>query len=278
MPTPRPWLSPPSSAILPVPLVLPLLLMLPAASALADDPKPRPAPEPPAPDPAVEAPAPEPAGQSQDAGETEAPSDRPRRVGPVVRSAEEAAALLRDPSEDPYEEAIDWRTVPPWQQTSFYGLRARGTFFVFVVDCSGSMADDLRLIRAKQELRRSIGAMRFPQRHLVIFYNDRPIPMAGGVPRSAEQRDKQATFSWLGSIDAEGGTDPRGALNLAVGLRPDAVFLLSDGEFPPGTVDGISKFNGGRVPIHCIDLAGGGGAEQLRAIATTSGGRYLLRR
>lgn len=241
-----------------------------AAPALAgDDPKPAPAD---APKPAAEAEA-EAEGGTQDPG-----PDRPRRVGPVVRSSTEAADQLRDPGEDPYDPAIDWASLPPWQRTSFYGVRAKGTFFVFVVDCSGSMADDLRLYRAKRELRRCIGALRFPQRYLVIFYNDRPIPMAGGVPKSADQRGKVDTYSWLNSVDAVGGTDPRGAMNLALGLEPDAVFLLSDGEFPPGTEEGIAATNRSTTPIHCIDLAGGLGADQLRTIAGESGGQYALRR
>ena len=33
--------------------------------------------------------------------------------------------------------AVDWSDVPPWRQTSFFGIRARGQFFVYVVDCSG---------------------------------------------------------------------------------------------------------------------------------------------
>ncbi|QDV34277.1 vWA domain-containing protein [Tautonia plasticadhaerens] len=253
----------------PAPPLIPALLIALigwAAPALADDPKPPPADEP------------KPGAEADDGTQGPGP-DRPRRVvGPVVRSSTEAADLLRDPGEDPYDPAIDWASLPPWQRTSFYGVRAKGTFFVFAVDCSGSMADDLRLYRAKQELRRCIGALRFPQRYLVVFYNDRPIPMGGGVPKSADQRGKVNTYAWLESVDAIGGTDPRGAMNLALGLQPDAVFLLSDGEFPPGTEEGIAATNRSTIPIHCIDLAGGLGAEQLRTIAGDSGGQYALRR
>jgi hypothetical protein len=266
MPRPRP-------SILLASLLVALGLAAPSSATAGDDDPPKPTP-PPASDPA-------PGKDGEDGGssdpEAEAEADRPRRVGPVVRSATEAADQLRAPGESPYD-PIDWASLPPWQRTSFYGVRAKGSFFVFVVDCSGSMADDLRLYRAKQELRRCIAALRFPQRYLVIFYNDRPIPMAGGVPKSADHRGKLNTFSWINSVDALGGTDPRGAMHLALGLKPDAVFLLSDGEFPPGTEAGIAEANGGQVPVHCIDLAGGLGADQLRTIAGESGGQYALRR
>jgi hypothetical protein len=53
--------------------------------------------------------------------------------------------------------------------------------------------------------------------------------------------------------------------------------LLTDGEFPGGTDATILTRNTDRTPIHCIDLGGGRGADQLRAIADESGGRYLSR-
>ena len=231
-------------------------------------------------DDAIPAPAAPEADSDGDEGAEAEPSadDLPKRPGPIVRSTEATSKYLRMPGETSYAPSVDWARVPPWDRASFFGVRARGKFFVFVVDCSGSMADDLRLIRAKQELRRTIGAMRFPQRYLIIFYNDRPRPMAGGMPRSPDQGGNRATYSWLGGIDAEGGTDPKGAMDLALGYRPDAVFLLSDGEFPTGTEGAIAARNAGRTPVHCIDLAGGPGAEQLRAIAESSGGTYAARR
>ncbi|CAN5902607.1 hypothetical protein BH23PLA1_BH23PLA1_37650 [soil metagenome] len=202
-----------------------------------------------------------------------------RPGGPRVLTAEEAADLLRPPGgDDPYGRGpIDWRTIPPWRQAAFFGIRAEGRVFVFVVDCSGSMEVDLRLIRAKQELRRSIDALRFPQRYYIIFFNDEPVPMPGGVPRSTEHREKIQTYSWLRAVPALGGTDPRGALRMALGLRPDAVFLLSDGEFDPAAEAAILAQNSGNVPIHCIDLSGGAAGAQLQRIAEKSGGQYASR-
>ena len=64
---------------------------------------------------------------------------------------------------------------------------------------------------------------------------------------------------------------------LALAMRPDAVFLLSDGEFPEGTVEAIARKNRRKVPIHCIDLTGGDAGDQLRQIARDSGGQYRWR-
>jgi hypothetical protein len=201
------------------------------------------------------------------------PLELPQRV-----TSKAAADLLRPPGSSRYDpNAVDWREVPPWRQNSFFGVRAQGQVFVYVIDCSGSMLDDDRLIRAKGELRKSIDRLQHPQRFHVIFYNDRPIPMLGDLPRSADLGAKSQLNQWLRLIQPDGGTDPRSAMALALSLRPDAVFLLSDGEFPDGTVESIARRNPRKVPIHCVDLSGGLAGDQLLRIARDSGGQYASR-
>lgn len=199
-------------------------------------------------------------------------------VKPEGPSSSSVAELLRPPGSDPYAPPVDWTAIPPWRQTSFYDVKAQGTFFVFVVDCSGSMGEYDRLVRAKRELRRAVARLEFPQRYLVIFYNDRPLSMPGGVPVSAEHRTKSQTFTWMGLIEAEGQTDPRAAMKRALNLRPHAVYLLSDGEYPEGSAEAIAKANADtRIPIHCIDLSGGAAGDDLKQIAKDSNGQYAAR-
>lgn len=196
----------------------------------------------------------------------------------IVKAADETAQagsqFLKPPgtSTDRYAPSVDWSTIPPWRQTEFFGIRAQGKTFLYVVDCSGSMGDLDRLVRAKREIRRCVGEMRFPQRFQIIFYNDRPLSMPGGGPQGADYGSKVQLAHWMSLIDADGETDPRGAMALALGQKPDAVFLLSDGEFPPGTAASIAKLNKAKTPIHCIDFSGG--SADLKAIAKASGGQY----
>ncbi len=187
------------------------------------------------------------------------------------------SSFLRPPGASRYDSTGDFDDDLPWRQASFFGIKAKGQRFIYVVDCSGSMIDEDRLIRAKDEVRRSILRLREPQQFKVIFYNNRPIPMPGDLPRSADWTSKSHMMAWLRLIEPDGETDPRGALSLALGLRPDAVFLLSDGEFPSGTVEAVSKLNPRKVPIHCVDLSGGEAGDQLQRIARDSGGRYAPR-
>ena len=172
----------------------------------------------------------------------------------------------------------DWSEVPSWRQTSFFGIRAAGRFFVYVIDCSESMIDEDRFARATMEVRRSVLALQAPQQFEVIFYNEGATPMPGGPqPRPADSQNKSQLVSWLRMIDPDGGTDPRSALRQALSLRPEAVFLLSDGEFPKGTTEIVAGINPQRIPIHCVDLSGGEGGDHLRRIARDSGGKYASR-
>lgn len=196
---------------------------------------------------------------------------------PRVLDPNEAASRLRAPGEDRYKSRVDWANLPPWRQTSFYGIRAQGQVFVYVVDCSGSMIEDARLAKAKIEVRKSIMALQYPQRFKVIFYNEGPLPSPGDAPKSADLPSKDQLLRWMNSIEPDGMTDPRSAMKLALALRPDAVFLLTDGEYPEGVAESIARSNTGKVPVHCIDLGNGVGANQLRKIAADSGGQYVLR-
>ena len=137
--------------------------------------------------------------------------DRDAEPRIVPESASSAGSeFLRPPGSDRHGPSTsDDLEVPPWRQTTFFGIRARGQFFIYVVDCSGSMIDDDRLIRAKRELRRSVWSLQPPQRFKVIFYNDQSIPMPGDPPRPADLTSKNQLNAWLRLIEPDGETDPR---------------------------------------------------------------------
>lgn len=203
---------------------------------------------------------------------------------PKVLTAEESARRAKgsiftgEPAGDRYGATVPWAELPAWRRASFYGVRSAAQTVVFVVDCSGSMADDGRLERAKIELRRAVSGLQFPQRFTVIFYDDEPIPMPGLGLKSVDTAAKDQFVAWLRLIQPDGGTDPRVAIRMAIGLNPDAIYLLSDGAFPDGTVEDVAAGNRKkRVPIHCIDLAGGSAGDHLRRIARDSGGQYAPR-
>lgn len=162
---------------------------------------------------------------------------------------------------------------------SFFGLRAQGGKFVFVVDRSGSMGENggWRLGSAKAELLASLRRMRDGYWLQVVFYNTEYVALSeeGLVQASVHNRRKAA--EWIESVPATGGTDPGPAMEYALGLEPDAVWLLSDGEFSPDTAEQIRQWNRrtGAV-IHTIAFSSLRGEDVLRRIASENGGRFTF--
>ena len=157
---------------------------------------------------------------------------------------------------------------------SFFGLEARGKDFVYVVDYSGSMSRD-KLVAAKAELIRSLSALRRNMRYYIVFYNHAHLPMPGGKLVKATEQNKRVSFAWVEQVRANGGTDPRKAMRLALSLEPDAIWLLSDGLFARQAADEIRAANpGARVQVHSIGFFSNAGEPVLRRIAEENRGAY----
>ena len=180
---------------------------------------------------------------------------------------------------------------------SFFGSVAYGKSFVFVLDVSGSMGDDLRYLAASEELLASIDELNEEQWFYVLLFSnatramyDMPLAQVGMVPANSVQKERLA--QWLRSVNPTGGTDPREALASAIALRPDAIFLLSDGEFrgSPGqnfgnrmaaiaqistqTINLVAATNVNKTPIHTIAFVDPIGQAAMQRLAEISGGTY----
>lgn len=122
---------------------------------------------------------------------------------------------------------------------SFFGLQSTAPgvrSIVYVVDRSYSMVGIMDIVKA--ELRRSINALRRSQKFHVVFYNS-GVPLQNPpeelVP--AIQTHKTHFFKFLDSVDPIGGSEPLNAMRVALALRPDVIYFLSDGEFVPEVAD-----------------------------------------
>ncbi|MBN1845520.1 MAG: VWA domain-containing protein [Sedimentisphaerales bacterium] len=158
--------------------------------------------------------------------------------------------------------------------TSFFGLRARGTKFIYVVDCSGSM-QGAKLRAAKAELYRSVQALPAHTQFFILFYNHSFSAMpAENLVRSTDAQKAQA-FQWVEQIGSSGGTDPTGAMLKALSLEPDAIWLLSDGLFHDQACTVIQQANPqAKVQIHTIAFHDNQGERQLMRIAEENRGHY----
>ncbi len=157
---------------------------------------------------------------------------------------------------------------------TFFGLEARGRRFVFVVDRSGSMRGE-KIDAAKAELLRAIRGLDRGAKFFTIFFSDADMPMPARDLVRATEASKRRHFTWVSGISAAGGTDPTAAMIRALSLKPDAVWLLSDGIFEASAADAIARANPGRtVQIHTIAFYSREGEAVLKRIAKGNRGRY----
>ena len=169
-------------------------------------------------------------------------------------------------------------TVGDGSGPEFFGLgsSARGArAIVYVVDRSGSMIDTFAYVQ--QELKRSISALRRSQKFHVIFFNaNRPLENPPKRLVSAILARKEAFFEFLDQVFPRGGTEPQAALRLALALKPDLIYLLSDGvDFQSGLLGKLDEWNEGRrVRIYTIAYLDRTGSELLERIAREHNGEF----
>jgi hypothetical protein len=165
--------------------------------------------------------------------------------------------------------------------TKFFGIGGYGQTFVYVVDASGSMSEEGKFERACYELLQSIEQLSSDQRYFVIFYNNTAYPMDEDEPVLATPNQFRQTLRWIDEAVPNGGTNPLPALNLALSLRPDAIYFLSDGLFDPVTVNLVRMQNRPskrkqvrQIPIHTVAFVDRSAIGLMRTIARDSQGEH----
>ena len=169
----------------------------------------------------------------------------------------------------------------------FFGLYAKGTRFVYIIDCSGSMKG-LRWGMAKKELVESIRQLPENMEFMVLLYNhdawamfNRRLDEVDLVP--ANEENKRRFLYWLAKQEPHGWTRPKVALAVALDRQPDAVFLLSDGELQDDSYQYLLQANvtaerkdgsSRKIPVHTIALDLSFGARLLEQIAEQNSGIF----
>lgn len=160
--------------------------------------------------------------------------------------------------------------------TEFMGVRTKATRVIYIIDFSGSMAGD-RLTHTKLELRRSIEKLPDDGQYSIIFFDDGAHPMPPGKMVPATRKNKSDGIDWMRAQDGGGGTNPTQALEIALkDPQPDAIFLMTDGVFPPDPVfEVIDRLNHDRkVVINTIAFHEKEAEAALKRIATENRGDY----
>ncbi|MCC7475368.1 MAG: VWA domain-containing protein [Pirellulales bacterium] len=117
----------------------------------------------------------------------------------------------------------------------FFGARSQGDRFVFVIDNSSSMKGG-RLEMARAELLRAVQALSPKQSFYVIFVSDRTYPMFYPnaepelVPATPANIQRLAAWAPNAMLASGKSRELIQAMDTAAALRPDAVYLLWDGD------------------------------------------------
>jgi hypothetical protein len=182
-------------------------------------------------------------------------------------------------------------------RTEVFGLAAEGTDFVYVFDRSESMNSVLTytsegatvfsitpLEAAKAELLRSLGDLESGNRFGIVFYNHSPWLFTLGRRSqsmlSATADNKRQAAAFVTTMYAHGKTEHVKPLEIALAMRPDVIFLLTDGEEKddPSTSElaQLRRLNDGRTRINvvqfCFTERSPGALVQL---AEDNGGRHV---
>jgi hypothetical protein len=165
--------------------------------------------------------------------------------------------------------------------TQFFGAREHAHSFAYVIDCSGSMATRNSLEVAKRELLASLNQLPPDAEFAVIFYSLLPRMLSDPQGRRgwmmATATNKARVQSQLTSILPDGGTDHMSALRMALALKPEVIFFLTDADLMTNADVNEILAEVGTTRIQAIEFGRGtsfGQSTPLRRMATTTGSSY----
>lgn len=174
--------------------------------------------------------------------------------------------------------------VPGPGETSFMNIVGVGQTVVYVIDTSSSM-DGSRLKVAQGQLKASLRLLQQGQKFAVILYNEHPTFMTlRGRPKqslfAADDLTKSLAVQAVDRVLSDSGTDHKPALLMALGMEPDVIYFLTDGDQPelyPGDLEEIGKRTGSTT-IHVIKFGDGTvasrGVSWLERLAQQSHGEF----
>ena len=177
---------------------------------------------------------------------------------------------------------------PAGPKVGFMGASGNATRIVFLCDASGTMLVSFPMLR--QELYRTLEKLQPIQFFNVIFFHGNRdgssvVESIEGFPGSlvaATADNKSKAYTWIKSYGPEGNTDPFPAIEKAFAMKPQLIFVLTDGFDNVSSYDAVraafKKANSdGQVKVNTILLqttADPDLEDILKKIAEDNGGRY----
>lgn len=172
----------------------------------------------------------------------------------------------------------------------FFGVKATGNTFVYIIDCSPSMRKDNAFQAAKAEVFRSFASMKPKQRYYISFFGKEIDPLvlhgteAEKYPIYATKENVILTQEWMNRVAIQKeGWPPNDALEQAIAMQPDGIFMLFDGVTKVDVAkflrqvnrtDDILSEGSPKVPIHVIHFFEEDFRNQMMTVAQENGGTY----
>jgi hypothetical protein len=151
---------------------------------------------------------------------------------------------------------------------------------IYVIDRSVSMGLNGSLRLALRELLDGLSRLPDGTKFQVVLYNHRPDTLYIrhhfdlAVLDAAARQDVERAVA---NLTASGGSNHRAALEQALNLGPDVLYLVTDGaELSEAEVNALTRLNQGRAAIHAVELGRRGrpADNPLRVLAGRNRGTY----
>ncbi|MHC4974098.1 MAG: HEAT repeat domain-containing protein [Planctomycetota bacterium] len=168
---------------------------------------------------------------------------------------------------------------------TYFGIPIQGAKVAFVFDMSASMRYKLPL--ALDQLTRAIKSLPSHAMFEVVFFNEHVWPWRGRLSH-ADPLTKELLLRHIPTLEVKSYTNLFDAMETALDLRVDEIFVISDGEpnrgrrqFPRDILRELNKLNAGRTVIHTISVVrtvdGDDHVALLKTIAEQHRGRHVAR-
>lgn len=173
--------------------------------------------------------------------------------------------------------------------TQVFGAQGTGNKFVYVFDRSAS-TDGYQgrpLAAEKRELIASLNDLDDIHQFQIVFYNEQPTVFNPDAPQPpkmlfGEASTKRLAQNFVRGIIAAGGTRHSAALRLALNMKPDVIFFLTDAGDPVMTASEMEDVRQRNLRtgamINVIEFGAGpnpGGENFLVRLARQNGGQYV---
>jgi hypothetical protein len=199
---------------------------------------------------------------------TATPGNQSRRIFLPSDPRDEAAILAED-AQIPREKQPTGPTAP---LSLFGSAQAEGRSFVLLLDRSASMGSGgIGAIQAAaKELTTRLGTITDKQTLQIIAYNQQVEHLEGRELVPATEENKRRLIKRVADLSAAGQTEHHYGLLAALRLKPEVIFLLTDGGDPvmkPSQLRLIRELAGARTAIHCIRFGRGPESDPMHFMA-----------